>query len=514
MALAPDKIMLFSSPEFILAFLPIVLAGYVFVAKFSNQTPLFGWLVLSSLFFYAYWSPPYIALLLFSILINYLTGNSLIRAKSKRLLIAGVAFNLGLIGVFKYFDFFIGSINIIFSAALPSPSIILPLAISFFTFQQIAYLVDVYKGEVKDTGLLHYILFVSFFPQLIAGPIVHHKEIIPQFNSRKKRRFEGSDFFAGAAIFIIGLQKKIVIADGIGVHADALFSNLASQDPTFIQSWIGTLAYTFQIYFDFSGYSDMAIGLARMFGIRLPENFNSPYKATNIIDFWRRWHMTLSRFLKEYLYIPLGGNRKGSGYRHINVLITMVLGGLWHGAAWTFVFWGFLHGIFLIVNHLWRAGREAMGQDLNRSSFLGRIASRSVTLLAVIVAWVFFRAESWSDAFAVLHGMAGLNGILIPISWAPYFGGAIAALSELGVRFVETPPYQVETLFNLAGLGIIVLLLANTRELMVTSGPLSSFFRTRLNLPMTPAIVVFGFIGLLVVLVRGAQTSDFIYMVF
>jgi len=375
-------------------------------------------------------------------------------------------------------------------------------------------LVDVYKGEVEDSNLLHYILFVSFFPQLIAGPIVHHKEIVPQLAARAARHFEFSDFLSGAAIFIIGLQKKIVIADGIGVHADTLFSNLAGQDPTLVQSWIGTLAYTFQIYFDFSGYSDMAIGLAKIFGIRLPENFNSPYKAVNIIDFWRQWHMTLSRFLKEYLYIPLGGGRKGGGRRHINILITMLLGGLWHGAAWTFVFWGALHGLFLTVNHLWRAGRKALGHDLDRSSFVGCMTSRALTLLAVIVAWVFFRAESWPDAFAVLRGMAGLNGVLLPATWAAIFSENTGLAANLGIQFVEILPYQIETLISLVVLGVIVLALPNTRELMASRGELRLYFGIPLRLPITPFIVVFGIVGLLVVLARGSQTTDFIYMVF
>ena len=506
--------MLFSSSIFIFAFLPIVIGGYLIAVRFTTHAPAFVWLVLASLFFYAYWNPIYLALFLLSIAVNYLTGIELMKNRRRRILIGGVVFNLGLIGVFKYFGFFGSLINTVFSASLPTPEIVLPLAISFFTFQQIAYLVDVYRGEVRDTGLLHYVLFVSFFPQLIAGPIVHHNEVIPQFEEHKKRRFEISDFLAGSAIFIIGLQKKIVLADGIGAHADNLFSNLAGQDPTLVQSWIGTLAYTFQIYFDFSGYSDMAIGLARIFGIRLPENFRSPYKAVNIIDFWRHWHMTLSRFLKDYLYIPLGGSRRGAGRRYLNMLTTMVLGGLWHGAAWTFVFWGALHGLFLTVNHFWRAVRKNLGHDLSRSTAIGRTASRTLTLFAVIVAWVFFRAESWPDAFAVLRGMAGLNGVLLPATWAGIFSADGGTAARLGIQFVDVLPYQVGTLINLAVLGVIVLALPNTWEIITAGGKSVTRDGISLRVPLAPVILVFGCIGLLIVLARGSQTSDFIYMVF
>ena len=245
-------------------------------------------------------------------MVNFLFGKSLMVDQRKLTLTIGIIFNLSLIGVFKYIDFLIGSSNFIFDLNTQPASIILPLAISFFTFQQIAYLVDVFRGDVKDTTIFQYIFFVSFFPQLIAGPIVHHKEIIPQLNNQNRDRNEiVTNLLTGLSFFIIGLMKKVLVADSIGIYADSLFSNPTDQTPGLIYSWIGVLAFSFQIYFDFSGYSDMAIGLARMLGIKLPDNFESPYKANNIIDFWRRWHITLSRFLKTYLYIPLGGNRLG-----------------------------------------------------------------------------------------------------------------------------------------------------------------------------------------------------------
>ncbi len=506
--------MLFSSESFVFIFLPIVFGVYLFVARYTGRTTVFGWLAVCSLFFYAYWNPPYLTLLLGSILVNYLIGRALMSRRSRPLLITGVVFNLAIIGVFKYFGFFVGSVNTVFAASLPSPEIILPLAISFFTFQQIAYLVDVHKGYVTDTSLLDYVLFVSFFPQLIAGPIVHHQEIIPQFKARDTKQFNVSEFFSGVAIFIIGLQKKVVIADGIGAHAENFFQNISGQDPTMIQAWVGTLAYTFQIYFDFSGYSDMAIGLARMFGIRLPENFNSPYKAKSIIEFWQRWHMTLSRFLKDYLYIPLGGNRNGTQRRYLNILITMLLGGLWHGAAWTFVFWGFLHGVFIVINHLWREGRKALGLELNRSSWFGRAVSRTITLLAVVVTWVFFRAESWSDAIATLRGMIGLNGLILPASWRALFDDGSTVLTSVGVQFSETLPYQYGTLGVLFCLGIFVLVLPNTREIMAACIERDAGHRLFPRSAIVPLVSVFGLIGLLVVVAKGSHSNDFIYMVF
>ena len=506
--------MLFSSTDFIFAFLPVVLGGYILITYFDKRILVFGWLVLCSLFFYTYWDPPFVLLLILSISINYLIGNILLKDRSKKFLIAGIVFNLGLIGIFKYFSFFVSTINLIFPTSLIQPSIILPLAISFFTFQQIAYLVDTYKGNIKDTNLLQYTFFDSFFPQLIAGPIVRYGEIISQFSNRQTDSLTASNFLTGTIIFIIGLQKKLVLADGIGVHADGFFSNLAGQDPTLIESWIGTLAYTFQIYFDFSGYSDMAIGLSRIFGIKLPENFNSPYKATNIIEFWRRWHMTLSRFLRDYLYIPCGGNRKGPGRHYTNIMITMLLGGLWHGAAWTFVFWGGLHGLFLVINHLWRAGRELLRQDLGQSSPVGQIVSRTITLLAIIFAWVFFRAESWSDALSVIQGMIGLNGVLLPTSWTPLNNEELRLLSKYSIYFVEKLPYQSDILINLVILGFIVLAFPNTRKLITIFSQSRTCYGVSTKILVTATVIVFTCISLLIVLARGFETNNFIYMVF
>ena len=308
--------MLFNSFQFIFVFLPLTLLGFHWIGKQGHHRACIAWLVGASLFFYSWWNPAYLVLILSSVLLNYGVGVSLASTPSnlnkKLVLIFGVTANLGLIGYYKYANFFVETFNMLVGTKQDLHEVILPLAISFFTFQQIAYLVDVYRGETREHNLLNYCLFVVFFPQLIAGPIVHHKEIWPQFARDALYRLRAENLAIGFTIFAIGLFKKVVLADEIAVFATAVFVGAENDIPaTFFEAWGGALAYSFQLYFDFSGYSDMAIGVARMFGIRLPLNFNSPYKATSIIDFWQRWHITLSRFLRAYLYIPLGGNRKG-----------------------------------------------------------------------------------------------------------------------------------------------------------------------------------------------------------
>ena len=311
--------------------------------------------------------------------------------------------------------------------------IVLPLAISFFTLQQITYLVDANSGETKEYNFLHYCLFVTFFPQLIAGPIVHHREMLPQFEQSSAYRFVQSNFASGTAIFLLGLFKKVVLADGVAVYATPVFNAAeAGAVLTFFEAWTGATAYTFQLYFDFSGYSDMAIGIARMFNINLPLNFNSPYKAVNITEFWRRWHMTLSRFLRDYLYIPLGGNRKGKTRRHVNLMITMLLGGLWHGAGWTFVAWGALHGFYLVVNHSWHALRRALNPNPRSYGIAGQALAWLITMNAVVVAWVFFRAESFNGAIAILEGMAGMNGFVLPAQVAAVIPGLSNLVDTVG----------------------------------------------------------------------------------
>jgi alginate O-acetyltransferase complex protein AlgI len=340
-------------------------------------------------------------------------------------MIFGVAVNLAALGWFKYANFMLDSVNAVADTGWRLPAILLPVGISFFTFQQVAYLVDAWRGETGEFGLVDYTLFVTFFPQLIAGPIVHHREMLPQFARKGDGLLRSRDIAIGLTILAVGLFKKVVIADRVALHATPVFRAAdAGFAPSFGDAWAGTLCYAMQIYFDFSGYSDMAIGLGRLFGIRIPLNFHSPYKAASIVDFWRRWHMTLSRFLRDYLYVPLGGNRRGPARRYVNLVATMGLGGLWHGAGWTFLAWGLLHGAYLCVNHAWNAAAERLGIPASGAGRPRRLAAVLLTFLAVCVAWVFFRAGSFAGAGRILAGMAGSHG----------FGGAEITGGGRGLR--------------------------------------------------------------------------------
>lgn len=404
--------MLFNSIEFLLVFLPLTLVGY-FCIKSARAALM--WLSFASLVFYGYWNPVYLLLILSSVLANFVFGK-LINGTSgrwkSRYTAIGVALNLGLLGYFKYANFFVSEVAAATRLDWSLDTIVLPLAISFFTFQQIAYLVDARQGKVSEHSLLEYLAFVTFFPQLIAGPIVHHHNMLPQFRAIGSLRNMPGNLGVGLTVFAIGLFKKVAIADQLAVYANPVFdAALAGSALSIAEAWTGALGYTFQLYFDFSGYSDMAIGLGLMFGLTLPINFASPYRARSIIDFWRRWHITLSNFLRDYLYIPLGGNRFGPFQRYRNLLITMILGGLWHGAGWTFVIWGALHGFYLTVNHLWRA---APFYDRIAGGSMYSYAAWALTLLCAVVGWVFFRAESFEAATLVLRSMAGLEGIDLP----------------------------------------------------------------------------------------------------
>ena len=419
--------MLFNSYVFIGAFLPITLIVYRLLWLTQHPRLPLLWLVMASFFFYGWWNPVHTPLLLASVTANYLVGvrltapgNSALTRGS--LLFVGIAGNLALLGYFKYSVFIVENVGALAGLDFSIRAVVLPLGISFFTFQQIAYLVDAAEGEASEYRFLDYCLFVTFFPQLIAGPIVHHKEMMPQFRQPEAMRFSHADFAMGLTFFTIGLWKKVALADTLATFATPVFAVAAEEPLTASEAWTGAIAYALQLYFDFSGYSDMAIGLGLLFGIRLPFNFASPYKAVNIIDFWRRWHMTLSQFLRDYLYVPLGGNRKGRVRRYVNLFMTMLLGGLWHGAGWTFVIWGALHGIFLIVNHGWRALRTAVGWT-SAETAAGRWVARGVTFLCVTVAWVFFRAESVGQATGMLRAMAGLNGwTTAPLNLADLYG--------------------------------------------------------------------------------------------
>ncbi|HEX3031895.1 MAG TPA: MBOAT family protein [Bacillota bacterium] len=390
--------MLFNSFEFIFLFLPVTFFGYLLLNRFRLTTASRTWLAGCSLFFYSWWNIANLPIILCSIVFNYSVGYFLCRGvhKSRALLVLGVTCNLVGLAYYKYFNFFVANLNAIFPVHLSLLKIVLPLGISFFTFTQIAYLVDAYQGKAKENDFINYVLFVTFFPHLIAGPILHHREMMPQFASLRTKILNWNWVAQGIVLFSIGLFKKVVIADTLATWANPGF---AAASLSLAGAWVTALGYTLQLYFDFSGYTDMALGIALLFGIRLPENFDSPYKATSLIDFWRRWHMTLSRFLRDYLYIPLGGNRKGKFRRYLNLFITMLLGGLWHGAGWTFIFWGLLHGLGLVANHLWRS----LGLRLPK------LAGWVVTFVYVVIAWVFFRAENFSQALVVLKGMVNLQ---------------------------------------------------------------------------------------------------------
>ena len=403
--------MLFSSYTFLFQFLPATLLAFAAARRHSPRAGIMV-LVAASLFFYGAWRPVYLLLFLVSIAINFCLG---LRMEDPRRRQAtgtlGVVLNLAVLGYFKYTGFIFDSLNTLAGLSPPFVNIVLPLGISFFTFQQIAYLVDVMRGAKVERDIVSYTLFVSFFPHLIAGPLVHHAEMIPQF---KRGRTGRSSVLAarGLAIFAAGLFKKVVIADNLAQFVTPVFAHLdAGGGVTTSWAWLATLAYALQIYFDFSGYSDMAVGLALLFGIRLPVNFRSPYKATSIIDFWRRWHITLSRFLRDYLYIPLGGNRLGQSRRYVNLLVTMLLGGLWHGAGWNFLVWGGLHGIYLSVNHVWHSwrGDHAPASTSAALAAAAKILSWAVTFFAVVVAWVFFRAKTMAGAGQMLGGLFGFE---------------------------------------------------------------------------------------------------------
>ena len=415
--------MLFSSLEFILIFLPLVALGFFALGRLGNRQLAIGWLVAASLIFYAYWKPPYLVLLMASMAGNFAVGKWLDRTtgttpKRKALLVAGIAANLLLLGYYKYSNFVVESLGNLAGTNWEMEKIFLPLAISFFTFQQIAFLVDQYRGNDIQYSFLDYCLFVTFFPQLIAGPIVHHKAVLPQFSDPKTFKPQDENLAVGLTIFILGLFKKIVIADHAADFANPVFEITAGGGmPTWAEAWTGALAYSFQLYFDFSGYSDMAIGLGRMFGIALPMNFNSPYKATSIVDFWRRWHITLSVFLRDYLYIPLGGNRHGPVRRYVNLFLTMLLGGLWHGAGWTYILWGALHGFYLCVNHAWISLRKKVGWSPTYNPWWWRTLACAFTFFAVLIGWVIFRSENISSAITILEVMSGLHGFELATSF-------------------------------------------------------------------------------------------------
>jgi D-alanyl-lipoteichoic acid acyltransferase DltB (MBOAT superfamily) len=456
--------MLFNSVEFIFGFVPLVLAGFFLLARWGHGAAL-AWLTLASLFFYGWWNPWWLPLMLASIAFNFLVGCQLAKtadgptARRRGWLLLGLAVNLGLLLHHKYAGFLLDNLAWLAGHPRPPSVVDLPLGISFFTFTQIAFLVDVYQRRAADFSPVRYGLFVTYYPHLIAGPILHHREMMPQFARADIFTFQPARLAEGLTLFTLGLFKKVVLADRFASYVDPAFEAARSQPLGFFESWGAALAYTLQLYFDFSGYSDMAIGLALMIGVQLPLNFHSPYKARDIADFWRRWHMTLSRFLRDYLYIPLGGNRRGPLRRYRNLMLTMLLGGAWHGAGWTFIAWGALHGTLLVLHGLWQ---DLLARVAPQARWRQAVAYRwlcwALTFAAVVVGWVLFRAADMTTALTLLRGMAGLHGAQLPdqlIGLLPPLGHLAQGVGKVPFLGDGTVMGAVEMAI-LLGLGLLI----------------------------------------------------------
>lgn len=507
--------MLFNSTIFIFLFLPVTLVGFYWLARRESETLTLSWLILASLVFYGYWNPIYLLLILGSVAANYSIGRRLYSCETRGRrgwMWLGIALNLGLLGYFKYIGFLSGIVSALTGGGFRIADVVLPLAISFFTFQQISFLVDAYRHETSRPHWLSYLLYVTFFPQLIAGPIVHHTEFLSQVPAMMRAWRHRSHLVVGLSIFVIGLCKKVLIADTLALDATPIFAAAERGDPLhMLQAWRGLVAYTFQIYFDFSGYSDMAIGLARCFGVRLPQNFRSPYRATSIIEFWRCWHITLSRFLRDYLYFALGGNRRGQVRRSLNLMVTMLLGGLWHGAGWTFVAWGGLHGALLMLNHGWR---RLCPWEMPRA--LGRL----LTIFAVMLAWIFFRAESFDGALNMLAAFT-----ILP---AESFGGLAGLLQPLGFEIVDVPVRSAdrEFVWVFVALTAFCWYMPNTQQLFCRYRPtyesqisadrtvaLQQRFPALIWQPTRGWAIAIGVLALLAVL-SLSRVSEFLYFQF
>ncbi|MBL4263029.1 MBOAT family O-acyltransferase, partial [Vibrio fluvialis] len=456
-----------------------------------------SWLVISSLFFYSYWNQNYLVLFIFSLLVNYSLGSLLNNNRHyrynkkhrKSILFVGVLFNVVLLGYYKYFNFIIDNINNLSFVVVSVESIILPLAISFFTFQQIAYLVDAYNLKCKEYDFLSYCLFVTFFPQLIAGPIVHHKEMMPQFSSETASKINLKNITLGICIFGLGLFKKVIIADQFAKWASQGFDNVSAMQ--MLDAWLASLSYTFQLYYDFSGYADMAIGAALLFNIKLPINFDSPYKALNIQDFWRRWHITLSRWLKDYVYIPLGGSRCGKLLNLRNLFLTAFISGIWHGAGWTFIIWGSLHGGAMIVHKLWT----------NTGIKLNKYLSWFVTFNFVNIAWVFFRSNTVVDAKEFLWTMFGGKGY-------PKFSTNLLDMIAMLYRQPISSDYVSSTVSYLALPGIISVM-------FFTCFIKNSNYLLNDTLPSIRKCVFLGIVGgLSITVMLSSKSSEFLYFNF
>lgn len=491
--------MLFNSYSFIFIFLPLTVLGYMAVNQFGSRSASLGWLILSSMAFYGIWNPINLAIILPSIAVNYalaLAIRNQLRAEAPRptaanaLMTIGVVLNLCFLGYFKYKNFFLGTINDVAGTQFVLTQVILPLGISFITFQKIAFLVDVRSGAIRDFDLFDFLTFVFFFPQLIAGPIVHYREMMPQF-ARINSRLDPENIAVGATIFAIGLFKKVVLADGIALYVPEGFNAAAAGSSlSFFPAWMAALAYTLQIYFDFSGYSDMAIGLARIFGIKLPMNFNSPLKSSSIIEFWSRWHITLTRFLTAYVYTPmvmsLTRKRMAKGQPVLGrkrptlaafmillcwpTVFTMFLSGFWHGAGYTFLVWGILHGLYLTINHAWRQWRPKWNK-VTYERFMKPFGF-IVTFIAVTIGMVLFRAPTIESAARILHAMSGLDGVSVPMSLLNRGGSLASLLHQLGIAgdMSSGSVFVISTIW-IVGLFLIATLMPNSLELMQRYAP-------------------------------------------
>jgi D-alanyl-lipoteichoic acid acyltransferase DltB (MBOAT superfamily) len=486
--------MLFNSLPFIFVFLPITFSLF-FLLGGRNKEMAAAFLALASLIFYGWWDPRYVLLLLASASINFLLSRAIVRFKrqsrqAELVLFCAISANLLLLAYYKYTNFFIANFDLITGWELAMRSIVLPLGISFFTFTQIAFLADTYRGEASEPGFTHYLLFITYFPHLIAGPILHHKEMMPQFSSGRPYKISTSSVATGVTLFVFGLIKKTICADGMSPVAQTVFSAAQQGSVGTFYAWCGALAYTMQIYFDFSGYSDMALGISALFGISLPLNFDSPYKASSIIGFWRCWHMTLSRFLRDYLYIPLGGNRRSGSRRYVNLLVTMVLGGLWHGAAWTYVAWGGLHGLYLMINHGWRYVSSSL-----RWRQMPYLLGLGLTFLAVTIAWIFFRAPTFSTALSLIRDLFGFGG---------QHGTNIAVTNQqiLAIAFLMAVAWGLPNAYQVLG--------DNSPALQHTTGPTSIVWRPN----AWWAAGLGGLAALAVSAILTGAPSEFIYFQF
>lgn len=483
--------MLFNSYSFIFLFLPITMILYFWLNKYNKNRLAKAWLVITSLYFYSDFHKSYLILITISILVNYFIGQKLSNNKyniiqRKMLLTIGVVFNLGGLGYFKYYDFFVSNINSLLGTNFTLLHILLPLGISFFTFQQLSFIVDSYKRYDLTYDFLNYCLFVTFFPQLIAGPIVLPTEMLPQFEAEENKKINCENMNKGLYIFSIGLAKKVIIADTIANFANAGFDMMDKLN--FIEAWLTSISYTLQLYFDFSGYCDMAIGIGLMFNIILPANFNSPYKSTNIQEFWKRWHMTLGRFMTNYLYIPLGGNRKGELRTLRNLFIVFLASGIWHGAGWNFIIWGMLHGICIVIHRIWKnSGRK-----------LNKLVGWFITINLVNIFWVFFRAQTVTDAMKVIKGMFDLNNLFILLK-------NINKIGEVTQKYRESVAKLSYVDYRIAGLMILI-------ALFLLIGNNSLYKKRKMNFSFKNAMELNFYFWWSIILMN--KVSEFLYFNF